>query len=154
MRRLQLILALTLLLSALARANHVLVVADHKPTRREIAKLIDQLTTKDASDAANKLLSFGLDGVPMIIERLDDRRPIGTNSIGYFANIMPEGFESVAHYSPKQVVDCLHTILSLITEANVKCGLDSGGTDAQRVACIERWRAWGKAHPIPTSKPQ
>lgn len=152
MRRLQLTFASLLLLSATSRANRALVVADHKPTKREIAKLIDQLTTKNANDAANTLLSFGADGVPLLIERLDDRRPIGASSVGYRANIMPEGFEGVAHYSPKQIVDCLTTILSLITEAKVACDLDSGGTDQERATCVQRWRAWGKTHQSASSK--
>jgi hypothetical protein len=75
----------------MARANRALVVADHKPTRREILRLIDQLTTKDADDAANKLLSFGLDGVPILIERLDDRRPMGVNEHHEGRDIDPGG---------------------------------------------------------------
>lgn len=147
MRRLQLVPVLAFLLATTtARANRALVVADHKPTKREILRLIDQLTTKDADDAANKLLSFGFDGVPTLIERLDDRRPMDTDGIGYHANASPEGFEAIAHWSPKQVIDCLTTILGLVTEARVKCPLESGGSDEDRAACVQRWRAWGKAH--------
>ncbi|MHC4930708.1 MAG: hypothetical protein ACYTGV_00745 [Planctomycetota bacterium] len=110
------------------------------------ATQIDALSTKGAPEAVAALLEDAEEYFPILIARMDDFRPMGVRAISFATG--PGAPESLLHYGPKKVVDCITIVLALTSDQSFG-SLHNGGTDEKRRVVIRRWREWyAKARPF------
>jgi hypothetical protein len=104
-----------------------------------VADLIGQmLNSATEHQAFSDLEALGCAAVPVIIERMDDRRPLPDHSIS-LRNNWPTAFEGLRHYSPQQVVDALVAVLNQLTGRDFGF-IYNGATDAGRTDTVRAWR--------------
>lgn len=91
-----------------------------------------------ARRAYEALISLGPDAVPAIILQMDDRRRFPPGRI-----MVPNssGYESIAHYGPKLIVEALAAILSRLSDRSFNM-IYNGGTDEQHVHEVACWRVY------------
>jgi hypothetical protein len=107
-----------------------------------IAKMLDKSTEQQAFV---DLEALGCAGLPAIIARMDDRRPLPDPHIS-LRNNYPEAFEERRSYEPKVVVDALAAILAQITGQDLGL-IYNGGTEAERKKTIQEWRGFLRNRP-------
>jgi len=114
------------------------------PIARQVDGLVSGLTADPDRQRENlaMLERLGLDAVPAIVARLDDRRPLPERSVS-FANRSSGAFEGVRHYSPEQVVDALAALLNQLTGESFGLSYNRA-TDAERSHAVRAWRAYAQ----------
>ena len=83
-----------------------------------------------------KIVEYGVDGVPFIIKRINDFRPLATQWLPLpnrraLQGQEPRrsGFESVVQYAPEKVVDALAAILNHLTHQSESNPIYNGAPD-------------------------
>lgn len=110
------------------------------PYDQDVAELIDRTTLKrGARSAACQLLALGPDAAPALIQRMDDQRELALSYVSLRAP--PDYFESLVHYSPKEVVDLVSIVLSYSVGESFGF-INSGGSERERRRVIKAWRIW------------
>jgi hypothetical protein len=126
--------------AALAARVAEFLAIHHPPFDQRAAALIENLLKSEtANQAADGLLSLGPDAIPALIRRIDDRRRLALGSISVPTG--PGGFEGLAHYKPKEVIDFISLVVALKAHEGVE-SLPNGGTAQARSRVVDGWRVW------------
>jgi len=106
----------------------------------KVKSLIDgMLDEKRVVQSYIELEKLGHTATPYIIMQMDDYRDLSNRSISL---PVVNTFESIAHYSPKKVVDLLSIVLSRIEGKSFSPELANGGSKIQRDNEVKAWITW------------
>jgi hypothetical protein len=129
-----------------AMASHCYGQSSASQTDKQVARLIEKMTTeKTEQQAFADLEALGCAAVPATIERMDDYRKLPDPRIS-LRNKSPDAFEGLRHYGPEKVVDALAAILNQITGQDFGF-IYKGATDAERWQTVKGWREFLKKTP-------
>ena len=95
-----------------------------------------------AEEAFRELEAMDTIGVPYIIGRLNDYRPLPVQRIS-LVNKSPQAFEAMRHYAPKTMHDALSAILNQVTGERFEF-VYNGASPETRERNTLQWRAWCK----------
>jgi len=122
----------------------LLACAEREPTSQIVARLMSEVAVQDHQQGVFvELEALGPEGVPYLVGRLNDFRPLPERGIT-LKNKSPKAFEHLRHYGAETVHDALAAILNQITEENFEF-VYNGATNEQRVRNVGAWRSWCKA---------
>ena len=106
-----------------------------------VADLIEQaLKPETQTEAFDKILHLGPAAVPSIIQLMDDRRRLPLPQMSVEIR-NPNAFESIAHYSPKVMVDALSMLLKQLAHESFG-QINNGGSEQERTRVVRAWRVY------------
>jgi hypothetical protein len=112
--------------------------------RREIARvrnLIASLTLASKQfEALNQLEKLPPQDLPIVIALMDDHRQLAIQHL----EVPSDGFELIAHASPREVVDLLAGVASVLApiQEAMSCDLENGGSMEERVRTVAAWKIY------------
>ena len=115
--------------------------AERDPTSKIVATLMSDVMVRETQQGAFlELEALGPEGVPYLVGRLSDFRPLPERKIS-LENKSPAAFERLRHYRPETVHDALSAILNQITGERFEV-VYSGASNEVRNRNVAAWRSW------------